>query len=218
MVSLPWPLTVFMFSLSLHHHCIGRGKAVSSRRWTLVFFKPQCLFLYKTRRHSSFLRIDDGKTCSTKDSIDLLNMFSGEDAGSLVLSSSPCPGFSLLRDHKLLCFTEPPTLQDLAFWFNSSTLFRINSSSDCELLQMFYVPNIFSAPYRGACSAFYYQEYNPLMMQKSKWGLLEVNRDTFLHACVALVARGVGGNAEESACQIFVPPFLKAENPWNEYI
>lgn len=85
MVSLPCPLPVFMFSLSLHHHCIGRGETVSSRRRTLAFFKPQCLFLYKTRRHSSFLRIDDGKTCSTKDSIDLLNMFSGEDAQFLTL-------------------------------------------------------------------------------------------------------------------------------------
>lgn len=94
----------------LYVHCIGWGETVSSCRRTLLFFKPKFLFLYKTRRHSLFLRTDDGKTPSTKDSIDLLNMFSGEDAGCLVFSFSCCPSFSCFRDHKPPCFTTPPRL------------------------------------------------------------------------------------------------------------
>lgn len=88
---------------------------MNSCRRTFLFFKPKFLFLYKTRRHSLFLRTDDGKTPSTKESIDLLNVFSGEDAGCLVFSFSCCPGFSCFRDHKLSCFTTPPSLQDLEF-------------------------------------------------------------------------------------------------------
>lgn len=106
-----FPATPPSASLSMLLYLSMWREAVSSYRWTLLFFKVKFLLLCKTWHHSLFLRTDDGKTPGTKDSIDLLNKFSGQDAAWLVFSFSCCPGFSWLWDHKMACFTTPPRLQ-----------------------------------------------------------------------------------------------------------
>lgn len=195
---------------------------MSSCRWTLLSFKPKFLFLYKTCHHSLFLRTEDGKTPSTKDSIDLLNMISGKDAGCLVLSFSCCLGFSWFRDNKLLCFTTPPSLQDFLSLYLTTLYFICWDANYVVWLQMrpclvnyfrcfvcliyFLVTLIY---FLGCLFSFLLPGVQSTNDAKEQWGLLEVCcgvLDIFLHACNALTARGVGGKAGSQLAKYLLCP------------